>query len=169
MRLRRCVRALDGDMRGRGADVGWPVVQGKIVRQESANIDANFERKKKQVEIEKKMCGRLASPRCGPGADGHACAAPSRTRTTSRVCDSSSCVRSYSRWSLRMREPGWARRRATRRSTPSCSRGSFSRYVLALSPTSPALPSHFFSGCPLCRLTPTSLPSSHDVHTADLS
>lgn len=32
-------------------------LQGKIVRQESTNIDANLERKKKQVEIEKKMYG----------------------------------------------------------------------------------------------------------------
>lgn len=31
------------------------ISQGKIVRQESVNIDANFEKKKKQVEIERKM------------------------------------------------------------------------------------------------------------------
>lgn len=36
--------------------------QGKIVRQESANIDANFERKKKQAEIEKKMSVLPRSP-----------------------------------------------------------------------------------------------------------
>jgi hypothetical protein len=34
-------------------------LQAKIVRQESTNIDANLERKKKQVEIEKKMCVEL--------------------------------------------------------------------------------------------------------------
>lgn len=48
--------------RGAGQLIRWLVVQGKIVRQESANIDANFERKKKQVEIEKKMCVAAGLP-----------------------------------------------------------------------------------------------------------
>ncbi|BGP19568.1 hypothetical protein JCM10213_000168 [Rhodosporidiobolus nylandii] len=37
------------------ADEEFAIEKGKIVRQESANIDANFERKKKQTEIEKKI------------------------------------------------------------------------------------------------------------------
>ncbi|GAA5878707.1 hypothetical protein JCM3774_000480 [Rhodotorula dairenensis] len=37
------------------ADEEFAIEKGKIVRQESANIDANFERKKKQAEIEKKI------------------------------------------------------------------------------------------------------------------
>lgn len=37
------------------ADEEFAIEKGKIVRQESANIDANFERKKKQAEIERKM------------------------------------------------------------------------------------------------------------------
>ncbi|ORY54171.1 ATPase V1 A1 complex subunit E [Leucosporidium creatinivorum] len=37
------------------ADEEFSIEKGKIVRQESTNIDANLERKKKQVEIEKKI------------------------------------------------------------------------------------------------------------------
>ncbi|GAA5908573.1 hypothetical protein JCM5296_000595 [Sporobolomyces johnsonii] len=37
------------------ADEEFAIEKGKIVRQESANIDANFERKKKQAEIERKI------------------------------------------------------------------------------------------------------------------
>ncbi|KAL8292595.1 hypothetical protein RQP46_001207 [Phenoliferia psychrophenolica] len=37
------------------ADEEFAIEKGKIVRQESTNIDANFERKKKQLEIEKKI------------------------------------------------------------------------------------------------------------------
>ncbi|GAA5853118.1 hypothetical protein JCM8547_000207 [Rhodosporidiobolus lusitaniae] len=37
------------------ADEEFAIEKGKIVRQESANIDANFERKKKQADIEKKI------------------------------------------------------------------------------------------------------------------
>ncbi|GAA6012819.1 hypothetical protein JCM10207_005373 [Rhodosporidiobolus poonsookiae] len=37
------------------ADEEFAIEKGKIVRQESANIDANFEKKKKQAEIEKKI------------------------------------------------------------------------------------------------------------------
>ncbi|KAK4048131.1 V-ATPase V1 sector subunit E [Microbotryomycetes sp. JL201] len=37
------------------ADEEFAIEKGKIVRQESANIDANLERKKKQVEIERKI------------------------------------------------------------------------------------------------------------------
>lgn len=35
-------------------------VQGKIVRQETSNIDAQYERKRKQADVKKKMCVRLA-------------------------------------------------------------------------------------------------------------
>lgn len=89
--------------------------QGKIVRQESANIDANFERKKKQAEIEKKMyVGASSSPSparfmsqtrrlCGVHALLAAAdtspppfAAPSRTRTTRRGCSCSRSARSSS-------------------------------------------------------------------------
>lgn len=48
LRSRRSVDALGS--RNRADEL-----QGKIVRQESINIDAAFERKKKQVQIEKKM------------------------------------------------------------------------------------------------------------------
>jgi V-type H+-transporting ATPase subunit E len=37
------------------ADEEFAIEKGKIVRQESSNIDANLERKKKQAEIERKM------------------------------------------------------------------------------------------------------------------
>ncbi|GAA5995338.1 H(+)-transporting V1 sector ATPase subunit E [Rhodotorula paludigena] len=37
------------------ADEEFAIEKGKIVRQESANIDATFERKKKQAEIERKI------------------------------------------------------------------------------------------------------------------
>lgn len=37
------------------ADEEFAIEKGKIVRQESINIDANFEKKKKQVQIEKKI------------------------------------------------------------------------------------------------------------------
>ncbi|KAK4701041.1 V-type H+-transporting ATPase subunit E, partial [Phenoliferia sp. Uapishka_3] len=55
--LRRSVVDLSERAKG-GADDGFGRgynEQGKIVRQESTNIDANFERKKKQLEIEKKI------------------------------------------------------------------------------------------------------------------
>lgn len=47
------------------------VEQGKIVRQETANIDASFEKRKKQVEVQKRMSVALLSD-LGQSSHAHA-------------------------------------------------------------------------------------------------
>jgi len=125
-----------------------PPRQAKIVRQESQNIDALYDKKRKQAETGQKMCvvvpcllagsvelGRhlltslVPPPPCLPASP---LAAPSRQRSTRR--GSRFCARVSSSWPTCLKRRARASRISarTRGSTSSCLSNSLSRCVVVL-------------------------------------